>query len=100
MKPVYVISSGCIHEGGGVDAVFIRKDLAEAKFVEEVKSKRENCKNMEEFETEEAKGRKDNYRMFEVGFFLKEEFKEEENKKMIIFCGSDYISLRTYNCEE
>ncbi len=94
MKTVYVISSGCVYEGGGVDAVFLREDLANAKFNELLEQHRESNHAMEEYELE-----KDN-RYSEVGEWLKEELTETEDIKHIVFHDMDYIQLRKWECEE
>src|ERR1035441_2726406 len=102
MTKVYVISSGCIHEGGGVDAVYLRKDLAEAKFSVQVEENRQNGRHMEEYSIEQEKEYQEkcpDYK-YEVGMWLEEKIEETEDRKFITFYGMDYISLRTYECEE
>lgn len=94
---VYVISSGCIYEGGGVDGVFVRKDLAEAKFNEMVEEKREHMRAMEEYEKECIESGK--HRSFRAdGYWLEEKDDSTDKEKCIIF-KSEYISMREWECE-
>ncbi len=105
MTKVYVIASGCVYEGGSVRHVFVRKDLAEAKFAEEIAEKRRHMVDMEEFAIkQEEEFRRDVPDLAEYtytrGEWLGEELEEDENKKLMIFHGMDYISLRIYDCED
>lgn len=93
---VYVVSSGCIYEGGGVDGVFIRKDLAEAKFNELVEEKREDMRTMEAYEKQcMASG---HHGFHADGYWLEEKDDSTDKEKCIIF-KSEYISMREWECE-
>ena len=103
MKSVFIISSGCIYEGGGVDAVLLRRDLAEAKFQALVEEKRESNRKSEEYERGRILGGQKRWK--EDGYWLQEKVENTECKALrwketcIIFL-SDYIYLREYECEE
>ncbi len=64
-----------------------------------IEEKREWMKGMEEFEDQRAIEHGSEYRS-RIGYWMEEEVHEEDNKKWIIFHGQDYITLKTWDCEE
>ncbi len=98
MKSVYVITKGCIYEGGGVYGVFLREDLANAKFEEMLEYERESNRRMEEYTLEQIaeRGRS----LSEPGEWLEEEETIEDDQRDIRFHGSQYLNLRWYDCVE
>jgi len=98
VKTVYVVTSGCIYEGGGVYGVFLREDIANSKFDEMVAEERKGNIRMEEYILEQIK--EFGHSLQESGEWLKETEEIEEDRKRIIFHGSQYIALTRYECVE
>ncbi len=98
MKTVYVITKGCVYEGGGVYGVFLREDLANTKFEEMLEYGRENNRRMEEHTLQQIAehGRS----LSQPGEWLEEEEEITEDRRRIIFHGSEFITLTRYDCVE
>lgn len=94
---VFTISSGCVYEGGSLDSVHIVRDKAMARFNEMLEKKREGNRGMEEYAEEQRI--KDGGSWREVGYWLQEETTTKEDGYIdIVFHGSDYLTLKVWDC--
>lgn len=98
MKTVHVISKGCIYEGGGVYGVFLREDLANAKFEEMLEYERESNRHMEEYTLQQIAEHGSS--LSQPGEWLEEKEIIEDDRREIIFHGSQYLNITHYECEE
>ena len=97
MKYVYVLSAGCIYEGGSVKGVFLREDLAIIKYDEMITENRKHNLEMDEWDKEQFV---ENGYKWGSGRWLTETVTIEENARQVIFYEMHYVILRRYECEE
>jgi len=98
VKSVYVITKGCIYEGGGVYGVFVREDLANVKFEEMLEFERKMNQQQEEYNIQLQL--EHGCALSEPGYWLTEEETIEDDRRDIVFHRQEYLTLRRHDCEE
>lgn len=114
MTSVWVITSGCVHDGGGVDAVFLSEALAVAKFDAMCQKVRDDFvrnkqwtqeyytkEKYEEYlrDSSESFSTFEHWREFYCEFTneLEEELTVGESGRTMIVKRMDYISLKRWD---
>lgn len=93
---VYVISTGCIYEGGGVKNVFVNKEKAQEYFQQLVEEKRKSNSEMCEYSLNSDS----EYTQNNAEKWLEEEHNiTEDGLEQYVFYGGNFIAIDVWEAE-
>ena len=94
---VYLITAGCVHEGGSVYGTYVTEELAREHFDRMITEKRERARQMHDWTLSNPYGwpepEDDEERQNRAKGWLEETTEIFDNKETYIFSGIDYITL-------